>query len=83
MTTINIGSKDVPLPIHLDLKVITKALDKNWWGGLSGWKMNGIDRKQKNLLRALKEYPAYVHAKKNTGELLNLLRFIWKPFIVI
>ena len=62
-----IGSRRIPLPIHLDLKLISKALDTNWWGGLSGWKKNNIDRKQRNLVRALKQYPRYVRAKKNTG----------------
>ena len=31
-----IGSRNIPLPIHLDLKVINKALDSNWWGGVRG-----------------------------------------------
>ena len=62
-----IGRRDVPLPIHLDLKVISKALDTNWWGGVLLWRRYGINLKQRNLIRALKEYPAYVRAKKNQG----------------
>ena len=64
-----IGTKAVPLPIHLDLKQISKALDANWWGGMLSWRRDGIHTKQKNLIRAIKEYPAYVHAKKNIGNL--------------
>lgn len=71
MTTFTIGSKAVPLPIHLDLKVLSAALDKNWWGGENEWKNKSIDKKQSNLLKALKEYPKYIHAKKNTGEPLT------------
>ena len=67
MTQFTIGSKAVPLPIHLELELLTKTLDENWWGGESQWKKDKIDRKQQNLMRALKEYPKYVHAKKNTG----------------
>ena len=68
MTRFTIGSRAVPLPNHLELQLITKALDKNWWGGKRAWRRNKIDRKQQNLMRALKEYPKYVHAKKNTGK---------------
>lgn len=60
-----IGSPDIPLPIHLDLRLITEALDKVWWRGGEEWSRI---KKQKNLMRALKRYPRYVHAKKNTGE---------------
>ena len=65
---ITIGSKGVPQPIHIDLKLITKALDTNWWGGMVEWRKLGIKQKQKNLMKALKEYAGYVHARKNTGE---------------
>ena len=67
MTRFMIGSEAVPLPIHLELELLTKTLDRNWWGGERCWRYNNIDKIQKNLLRALKEYPGYVHAKKNTG----------------
>ena len=67
MTQFTIGSVAVPLPIHLELDLLTKALDKNWWGGDKGWRNNNIDKKEQNLMRALKEYPGYIHAKKNIG----------------
>ena len=66
MTEFTIGSKAVPLPIHIELELLTKALDRNWWEE-SCWRNNNIDKKQQNLMKALKEYPGYVHAKKNTG----------------
>lgn len=68
-TKITIGNRDVPLPVHLHLELITKSLDKIWWGDESDWRKNGIDKKQQNLLKALKGYPRYVGAKKNTGKL--------------
>ena len=68
-TKFTIGSQAVPLPIHLDLKLITKALDAIWWRGVRNWKGKSIDKKQKNLMIALKNYPKYVNAKNNTGEL--------------
>ena len=83
MTTFTIGSKAVPLPIHLDLKVITEALDKNWWGGENEWKNKSIDKKQSNLLKALKEYPKYIHAKKNTGEPLTSWLATYKLIVVM
>ena len=67
MTKLTIGSRNVPLPIHLDLIEITKALERYWWGGAGGWKREKIEKKQRNLARALKDYPKYVHAKKPKG----------------
>ena len=67
MKKFTMGSKNVPLPIHLDLKPITKALDKNWWGGTARWKTSKVNRKQRNLAKALREYPRYVRAKRNKG----------------
>ena len=68
-----IGSRDVPLPIHLELVPITKALDKIWWGNLTEWKRDKIDQKQRNLAKALKDYPRNVHAKINKGMFLILV----------
>ena len=73
VTKFTIGSRYVPLPIHLDLKLITKSLDANWWGGVNEWRRNNIAKKQQNLMRALKGYPRYVHAKKNRGEPTELI----------
>lgn len=63
-----IGSRTIPLPIHLDLRPITESLNAIWWEGTGLWRKNNIYKKQENLMRALKGYPRYVHAKKNTGE---------------
>lgn len=65
------GTKDVPLLIHLRLIPITKALDKIWWRGLTGWTRDGINQKRRNLAKALKDYPKNVHAKTNTGMYTN------------
>ena len=65
ITEFTIGSQVIPLPIHLDLRLITEALDKIWWRGGNEWSRK---KKQKNLMKALKGYPRYVRAKKNTGE---------------
>ena len=72
MTEFKIGSQHVPLPIHLDMKLLTEALDSYWWGGMGDWRRNGINKKQAYLVRALREYPNYVRAKKNTGIYLTL-----------
>ena len=68
MTAFTIGSQSVPLPIHLDLVSIRKAFDSHWWGGESQWRKDKIDKKQKNLKKALKAYPEFMHAKKNEGK---------------
>ena len=62
-----IGSRKVPLPIHIKLTPITKALDKIWWGGCSGWRRGKINQKQRNLARAVRDYPRNVRAKANKG----------------
>ena len=62
-----IGSRNVPLPIHIKLMPITKALDRIWWGGFSGLRRDKINLKQKNLAKAVKDYPRYVRAKINKG----------------
>lgn len=59
-----IGSREVPLPIHLKLIPITKALDKIWWGGRRRKK---IAKKQRNLAKALRDYPRNVNASINEG----------------
>ena len=66
-TKFTIGTQAIPLPIHLDLRPITDSLNEFWWGSTRAWRRNNIDKKQQNLMRALKRYPRYVHAKKNTG----------------
>ena len=65
-----IGSRKVPLPIHIKLIPITRALDKIWWGGFSGWRRDKINLKQRNLARAVRDYPKYVRAKINKGTYL-------------
>ena len=67
LITFTIGSRTVPLPIHIKLMPITKALDKIWWGGFSGWRRDKVNLKQRNLARAVKDYPRYVRAKINKG----------------
>ena len=62
-----IGSRKVPLPIHIKLTLITKALDRIWWGGYSGWRRGKINQKQRNLARAVRDYPRNVRAKINKG----------------
>ena len=62
-----IGSRSVPLPIHLKLIPITKALDPIWWGGYGRWRRNRINLKQRNLAKAVRDYPRYVRAKINKG----------------
>ncbi len=69
-TEFTIGSRAIPLPIHLDLRPITESLNEIWWGGR---RQNNIFKKQRNLMRALKNYPKYVQAKKNTGEFITTI----------
>ena len=77
VTEFTIGSRDIPLPIHLELIPITKALDKIWWGNLTEWKRDKIDTKQRNLAKALKDYPKNVHAKINKGMFLIILYYCY------
>jgi predicted membrane chloride channel (bestrophin family) len=72
-TEFTIGSRAIPLPIHLDLRPITEALNEIWWGGTRMWRKNNIFKKQRNLMRALKSYPKYVQAKKNTGGFITII----------
>ena len=65
-----IGTKSIPLPIHIKLTPITKALDPIWWDGYDQWWWNRIGLKQRNLARAVREYPEYVRAKINKGMLV-------------
>ena len=62
-----IGTKSIPLPIHIKLTPITKALDPLWWGEYDQWWWNRINIKQRNLAKAVRDYPKYVHAKINKG----------------
>ena len=64
-----IGTRSIPLPIYIKLIPITKALDPIWWGGYGGWRRNRINLRQRNLARAVTDYPRYVQAKINTGML--------------
>ena len=64
MSTITMGTKESPAPIHISLKLITAGLDKIWWG--DQWERS-IAKKRRNLEKALRNYPNYVKAKHNTG----------------
>jgi hypothetical protein len=68
-----IGTRSVPLPIHIKLIPIAKALDPIWWGGSGRWQLNRINLKQKYLARALRGYPKYVRANINKGMLYNIM----------
>ena len=67
-----IGSREVPLPIHLKLIPITKALDKIWWGA-RGWRRKRIAKKQRNLAKALRDYPRNVNASINEGNAIIII----------
>ena len=60
-----IGTRSIPLPIHIKLIPITKALDPIWWGGYGGWRRNRINLRQRNLARAVRDYPRNVRTKIN------------------
>ena len=62
-----IGTRSIPLPIHIKLIPITKALDPVWWGGYGGWRRNRINLRQRNLARAVRDYPRNVQAEINKG----------------
>ena len=57
------------------LTPITKALDKIWWGGNSEWRRGKINQKQRNLARAVRDYPRNVRAKINKGNNIIILKY--------
>ena len=72
-----IGSRSVPLPIYIKLIPLTKALDPIWWGGYGPWRRSRINLKQRNLARAVRNYPRYVRATTNTGICNNNIIILW------
>ena len=65
-----IGSKAVPLPIHLEVKPITIVLSEKCWRDNS-WKEKGVSQKADNLKRALQDYPSITNARINPGKPLQ------------
>ena len=68
--TADVGSKEIPAPIYLELTPIAEVLSKSAWGPT--WDDYGIDTRQRNLKDALNMYPEHVHAHINKGMILIL-----------
>ena len=66
LSTITMGNTHLPAPIHLKMKLITACLDRHWWGRQY---TRSIAAKRRNLLRALRAYPKWLHAQQNRGNI--------------
>ena len=63
--SVNVGSKDLPAPIHLELTPLAEVLSESAWG--PSWDDYGIDTRQKNLKEALNYYPIHVGDHIDSG----------------
>ena len=63
--SVNVGEKEMPAPIHLELTPIAEVLSESAWGPT--WDDYGIDARQRNLKEALNYYPVHVGAHIDNG----------------
>ena len=63
--SVNVGEKEMPAPIDLELTPIAEVLSESAWG--PSWDDYGIDARQRNLKEALNYYPVHVGAHIDNG----------------